>query len=58
MRKVNVKLEVKLVIVADEGVSIYDLLDEIEYSFKLSDECSSAEIIDESIEDYEISDSR
>lgn len=56
MRKVTVELKVKLLINADEGKEISDVIDEMGYNFVYSE--PGAEIIDSEIEDYEVTDSR
>ena len=56
MRKVTVELKVKLLIHADEGKEISDVIDEMGYNFVYSE--PGAEIVDTEIEDYEIIDSR
>ena len=56
MRKMTVSLEVKLVINADEAVELSQIIDEMEYSFK--DTTGFANIEDETIENYEVIDSK
>jgi hypothetical protein len=58
MRKVFVKVEVNLVINADEGVDIDDVLAEMDYDFHVCKETDGAEIIDSEITDWEITDSK
>lgn len=56
MRKVTVEVKVKLLIHADEGIEISDVIDEMGYNFVYTE--PGAEIVDSGIEDYEITDSR
>ena len=56
MRKITVSLEVKLVINADEAVELSQIIDEMEYSF--NDTTGFANIEDETIENYEVIDSK
>jgi ribosomal protein L12E/L44/L45/RPP1/RPP2 len=56
MRKVNVKVTVDLLIRADEGVSIDEVINEMEYNFTSNTE--GADIEDTTIEDSEVTDSR
>jgi hypothetical protein len=54
-RKVYVTVEVKIVMVVDEGVEIAEVMDELNYDF--SDTTGKASIQDTEIESYEITDS-
>ena len=56
MRQVTVEVKVKLLINADEGVKISDVINEMGYNFVYSE--AEAEIVDSEVEDYEIIDSR
>jgi hypothetical protein len=56
MRKVTVELKVKLLINADEGIEISNVINEMGYEFVYSE--PGAEIVDSGIEDYEITDSK
>ena len=56
MRKVTVELKVKMLIHADEDISISDVIDEMGREFIYTE--PGAEIIDTEIEDYEVKDSR
>ncbi len=56
MRKVLVKIEFNLLLIADEDQEISDFIDEMDYNF--SDTTGNVDIIDETIEDYEILDSK
>ena len=61
MRKVYVELKVKLIINADDGVDIGDVINELDYSFEVPPESAidmSADIEDTEILDYEITDSK
>jgi len=55
-RKVEVKIEVKLQLVVDEGVEISEIIDEIDYNF--NDTTTKADVVDSTIENYEVVDSR
>ena len=56
MRKVYVNLTVRLIIQAEEGIEISDIIDEMDYSFKADTE--GAEIVDTEIQEHEITDSK
>jgi hypothetical protein len=56
MRKVTVEVKVKLLINADEGIEISDVINEMGYEFTYTE--PGAEIVDAGIEDYEVKDSR
>jgi hypothetical protein len=56
MRKVHVKVEVDLYIVAEDNVEIDEVINEMDYGF--TSNISGAVIEDSSITDYEITDSR
>jgi len=56
MRKVFVEVKVKLVIDADEGVEISEVIDEMDYSFV--DTTGKANIVDTEILDHEVKDSK
>ena len=56
MRKVYVKVEVKLIIQAEEGVSIDDVISEMDYDF--TSQTDNAEIVDTEIQDHEVLDSK
>ena len=56
MRTVTVKLDMKLIIKADDDVEISKVIDELDYHF--SDTTTQATIEDMTIEDFEIIDSR
>jgi len=56
MRKVTVELKVKMVIYADEGKEISEVVDEMDYEFTYAE--SGADIMDSEIVDYEVLDSR
>jgi len=56
MRKVTVKLEMRLVMLVDEGVEISDVVNELDYEVK--DTTTAADILDTEITGYEIVDSK
>ncbi|HUT44137.1 MAG TPA: hypothetical protein VMW95_07350 [Desulfobacterales bacterium] len=56
MRKVYVDVTVRLIIRANDGANIEDVINEMEYSFR--DQTGTANIEDTEITDYEIKDSK
>ena len=54
-RKVTVQLTVKLIMLLDEGLSVQDVVDEMEYQFILPE---GATFNDSEILDFEVKDSR
>lgn len=56
MRKIHVKVEVDLLIKADEGVEVYDIIGDMDYRF--SSQTTGAEIEDATILGHEVMDSR
>jgi ribosomal protein L12E/L44/L45/RPP1/RPP2 len=56
MRKVTVEVKVKLLIHADEGKDISEVINEMGYEFVYTE--PGADIIDSEIVDYEVTDSR
>jgi len=56
MRKVTVKLEMRLVMMVDEGVEISDVVNELDY--KVEDTTTAADILDIEITGYEVIDSK
>jgi len=56
MRKVTVKLEMRLVMVVNEGVEISDVVNELDY--EVQDTTTAADILDTEITGYEIVDSK
>lgn len=56
MRKVTVELKVKILIHADEGKEISEVMDEMNYEFTYDQ--PGADIMDSEIIDYEVLDSR
>ena len=56
MRKVFVDVKVRLIINQDDGVETSEILDEMEYEF--TDTTGKADIVDTTIEDYEVVDSK
>ncbi len=56
MRKVTVELEMRLVMLVDEGVEISDVVNELDY--EVSDTTTAADVLDTEITGYEIVDSK
>ena len=56
MQKTYIELKVKLVVRADEGASIAEVINEMDYNFK--SQTVGAEIEDAEISDFEITDSK
>lgn len=56
MRTVTIKVEVVLTVKADEGVSMPDLINEMEYDFTSTTD--GADIEDTEIRGFEVTDSR
>jgi len=56
MRKVTVKLEMRIVMLVDEGVEISEIVNELDY--KVNDTTTAADILDTEITDYEVVDSK
>ena len=56
MRKVTVKLEMRIVMLVDEGVEISGVVNELNY--KVNDTTTAADILDTEIMDYEVIDSK
>ena len=56
MRKTYVDVSVRLIIRADEGVEIKDVIDDMDYNF--TSQTEGAEIEDTEINNYEIKDSK
>lgn len=56
MRTVTVELKVKLIINANEGVDISEVINEAEHNFK--SQTTGADIIDSEITDSNVTDSR
>jgi hypothetical protein len=56
MRKVTVKLEMRLVMLVDEGVEISEVVNELDY--QVNDTTTAANILDTEITDYELVDSK
>ncbi len=56
MRKVIVEVKVRLVINQNEDVETSEIIDELEYDF--TDTTGKADIVDTTIEDYEVVDSK
>lgn len=56
MRKVYVELKVQVVVEAEEGVDISEVISELAYNF--TSQTEDAAIVDTEIEDYDIRDSK
>ena len=56
MRKVYVNVTARLIIQANEGVEIQNIIDEMDYNFK--DTTGKADIVDTEIADWNIQDSK
>ena len=56
MRKVTVKLEMRLVMLVDEGVEISEVVNELDY--QVNDTTTAANVLDTEITDYEVVDSK
>ena len=56
MRKVTVKLEMRLVMLVNEGVEISDVVNELDYEVK--DTTTAADILDTEITRHEVLDSK
>jgi len=56
MRKVTVELEMRLVMMLDEGVEISHVMNELDY--EVNDTTTAADILDTEITDYEVVDSK
>jgi hypothetical protein len=56
MRKVTVKLEMRRVMLVDEGVEISQAVNELDHN--VSDTTTAADILDTEITDYEVVDSK
>ena len=56
MRKVTVKLEMKVVMLVDEGIEISEVVNELDYT--VNDTTTTADILDTEITGYEVIDSK
>ncbi|MDP8218654.1 MAG: hypothetical protein P9M03_08010 [Candidatus Theseobacter exili] len=56
MRKIYVEAKVKIVINADEGIEVSEIISEMDYDF--TSQTDRADIVDTEILDYEITDSK
>jgi len=56
MRKVYVEVKVRLIVNAEEGVEIGEVINECDYEFK--SQTTGADIVDTEIEDYKVLDSK
>lgn len=55
MRKPTIKLEMRVVMSADDGIEISEVINELDYQVK--DTTAAADILDTEITDYEVVDS-
>ena len=56
MRKVTLQLEMRVVLLVDEGVEISDVVNELDYT--VNDTTTAADILDTEISGYEVVDSK
>lgn len=56
MRKVTIKLEMRLVMLVNEGIEISGVVNELDY--QINDTTTSADILDTEITGYEVMDSK
>ena len=56
MRKVTVQLEMRIVMLVDEGVEISEVVNELDY--KVNDTTTAADILDTEITGYKVVDSK
>lgn len=56
MRKVTVKLEMRIVMLVDEGVEISEVINELNY--EVNDTTTAADVLDTEITGYEVVDSK
>ena len=56
MRKVTLQLTMRVVLLADEGIEIAEIVSELDY--QINDTTTKADILDTEITDYEIIDSK
>ena len=56
MRKVTIQLEMRLVMLVDEGVEMSHVVNELDY--EVSDTTTAADILDTEITGYEVIDSK
>lgn len=56
MRKVYVNVNVRLIMNLEEGVSVDDAINEVEYDFNLDPD--HGEVVDTEIMDYQVEDSK
>ena len=56
MRKVTVELEMRLVMLVDEGIEISDVVNELNY--EVQDTTTGADILDTEITGYEVFDNK
>jgi hypothetical protein len=55
-RKIYVEVKVRLIVRADEGVSVDEIIQEMDYNF--TDKTGKADIEDMEIKDFEVTDSK
>ena len=56
MRKVTIKLEMRIVVLVDEGIEISEVIRELDC--QVTDTTTTADILDTEIVDYEVIDSK
>ena len=56
MRKVTLKLEIRVVMLVNDGIEISHIVNELDY--QINDTTTAADILDTEITDYEIEDSK
>lgn len=56
MRKVTLKLEMRIVMLVDEGIEISEVVNELDY--QVNDTTTTADILDTEITGYEVVDSK
>ena len=56
MRKVTIKLEMRIVMLVDEGMEISEVVNELDC--QVNDTTTAADILDTEISDYEVIDSK
>jgi hypothetical protein len=56
MRKVYINVMCRIIINADEGIAVSDIMDELDYSFISTND--GADVVDTEMLDYEVVDSK
>ena len=56
MRKLYINMKIRVIVQADDGVDIGEVLDEMDYN--LNSHTEGADVLDTEITDYEITDSK